>query len=321
MTTVSPFGGEGTYHFPAELLALLIDTIPRLLRTKRDVLMFFRGAGVPEADYRDLLDRLSTAPAEVNKFALAREVLGRLNAAGDGRIAARREIVRRVVEFEDFSSCYENERDAAKARVAEVRRLVDAKDSFTRMRIERDHEAEARRAEARQRAAESAATTKRRAEVRDEVFHLFAISDPRQRGKALESALNHLFQLEGIAVREAFTVRAESGGIGEQIDGAVELNARLYLVEMKWIQGPVDKALISEHLVRLFARADCGGIVIAANGYTQPAIDECRNALRDRTVILCRLEEIVATLQADGSISELLKGRIDRAILDREPGG
>jgi hypothetical protein len=51
------------------------------------------------------------------------------------------------------------------------------------------------------------------------------------------------------------------------------------------------------------------------------AIDECRNALRDRTVILCRLEEIVATLQSDGSIVELLKGRIEKAIFDREPGG
>jgi restriction system protein len=321
MTIASPFGGEGTYHFPAELLALLIDTIPRLLRTKRDVLMFFRGAGVPETDYRDLLDRLATSPSEVSKFALAREVLGRLNAAGDGRIAARREIIRRVVEFEDFSACYDNERDAAKARVAEVRRLVDARDSFTRMRMERDREAEARRVEGRQRATAAAAAAERFEAVRDEVFALFAMPDPHRRGTALEAALNHLFELERIAVREAFTVRAESGHVGEQIDGAIELNGRLYLVEMKWIQGPVDKPLIAEHLVRLFARADCGGIVIATNGFTQPAIDECRNALRDRTVILCRLQEIVEALQAKGSITDLLKGRIERAILDRDPGG
>lgn len=36
------------YHYPPELLSLLVDTIPLLCRSKNDVVVFFRGAGAPE---------------------------------------------------------------------------------------------------------------------------------------------------------------------------------------------------------------------------------------------------------------------------------
>lgn len=39
---------DTAYHYPPELLDLLVDTIPRLTRSKPEVLDFFRGAGVKE---------------------------------------------------------------------------------------------------------------------------------------------------------------------------------------------------------------------------------------------------------------------------------
>ena len=42
------------YHYPPELFQLLIDTIPLLSRSKKDVLIFFRGAGVPHSLVEDL---------------------------------------------------------------------------------------------------------------------------------------------------------------------------------------------------------------------------------------------------------------------------
>jgi hypothetical protein len=35
-----------TYRYPPELFSLLVDTIPLLCRSKRDLLLFFRGAGM-----------------------------------------------------------------------------------------------------------------------------------------------------------------------------------------------------------------------------------------------------------------------------------
>jgi hypothetical protein len=46
--------------------------------------------------------------------------------------------------------------------------------------------------------------------------------------------LNSLFAFAGFLVREAFTIKGDEGqGIVEQIDGAVEIDGVLYLVEMK----------------------------------------------------------------------------------------
>jgi hypothetical protein len=62
--------------------------------------------------------------------------------------------------------------------------------------------------------------------------------------KALEGVLNRLFEVEHILIREAFEVHDEGadGGTIEQIDGAIELDGRMYLVEMKWWSQPFGRS-------------------------------------------------------------------------------
>ncbi len=60
--------------------------------------------------------------------------------------------------------------------------------------------------------------------------------EPQQRGKLLEVVLNDLFRAYNIHVREDFRRRdPESGVVLEQIDGVIELDGSVYLVEMKWL--------------------------------------------------------------------------------------
>ena len=131
---------DTSYHYPPELFQLLIDAIPRLCRSKRDVLSFLRGAGVNQTIVADLELKLPTNRDCFNKFDIVRTVLTRLNESGDAALRPRREILRRVVEFEDFSTCWPNDRLEAEGLVSRIRSVVDAKDSFTRMRQERDAE-------------------------------------------------------------------------------------------------------------------------------------------------------------------------------------
>jgi hypothetical protein len=42
-----------TFHYPPDLMNLLIDTLPLLCRSKEDLLLFFQGAGVPRAATSD----------------------------------------------------------------------------------------------------------------------------------------------------------------------------------------------------------------------------------------------------------------------------
>lgn len=135
------------YQYPPELFQLLVDTIPRLCRSKQDVLVFFRGAGVPDSLLLDLRTTLAQFPKEVNKFGITRTVLTRLNERGEPSLRERREVLKRVVEFEDFSTCWPEDQLKAKGLVAEIRRVIGVKDSFTRIRQERDKEAQVRRDE------------------------------------------------------------------------------------------------------------------------------------------------------------------------------
>ena len=69
-----------------------------------------------------------------------------MNEGGDKTLAQRREVIKRVSEFEDFSTCYENDRYKAQGLVAQILKVVNVKDSFTRMNLEREKERKERQA-------------------------------------------------------------------------------------------------------------------------------------------------------------------------------
>ncbi len=146
MTTVS---ADITYHFPPELFNLLVDVIPLLNRSEArcPVSVFCAGAGVPEAMNADLGVRLRDAPRDINKYEIVRTVLERLNAKGESTLRERREVLRRVVEFATYDTCWPDDQLKAKGLVASIREVVSQKDAFTRMNNAREDERQARLAE------------------------------------------------------------------------------------------------------------------------------------------------------------------------------
>ncbi|MCZ7384218.1 MAG: restriction endonuclease [Candidatus Methanoperedens sp.] len=313
---------ENTFQYPPELLSLLIETIPRLCRGKKDLLLFFQGAGVSPSLLSIYEALLKTNSGAFKKPIVARELLTKLNENGDRSLRERREILKRVTEFQDFSVCWENDQAAARGYVAQVRELVHVKDSFTRMQIERDEERRKRLAE---QTALFNAEKDRKAKiemVKADLYALFGEHDARKRGKKLEGVLNSLFAAYGILVREAFTVKgACKEGVIEQIDGIVELDSCLYLVELKWWNEPLGTAEVSPHIVRVYGRGgQARGIFISYSRYTKPAITTCREALAGGTVIiLCNLQEIVDLFEKEGDLKKWLKAKVTAAIVDKNP--
>ncbi|MGE8188817.1 restriction endonuclease [Pseudomonas sp. NPDC086278] len=309
------------FHYPHDILDLLVETIPRLVKGKKDVILFFEGAGVDEADLRDARATLAKASQSINKFDIAREVLTRLNRRQDSGLAARREIIKRVTQFESFETCWENERLKAKGLVATIREAVNAKDAFTRMKNERDSEREQVQARHRD---EQLQATKRRTDIDDiksRLFALFAMDDrPKERGKLLEGVLNDLFKTYGIQVKENFVrTPLEGSTVLEQIDGVIDFGGGIHLVEMKWLKDPVGVQDLAPHLVRVMGRADASGIFISSSGFTQPAITQCAEFLNQKTMLLCSLEEIVMLLQRQGDLVDLWKRKSQAAILSKQP--
>lgn len=309
------------YHYPPELLTLLIDTIPLLCRSKNDVIVFLRGAGTPNSALKSSEDQLRADPKSVNKYQITRTVLEWLNTRGDSTLAPRREVIKRVVEFEDFSSCWPADQLKAKGAISEVRRIVNVKDSFTRMKQERDAEkAETQVVMLAERAA-ILARKKTISELRDQLFSLFVLEDkPQVRGKLLETVLNGIFRAYGVLVHEDFKRRdPDSSTVLEQIDGVIVLDGTIHLVEMKWLKDPVGIADFSPHLVRLFGRANASGIFISNSEFTEPVLKECANALNQRTMFLCSLQEIVMLLQNEGDFLALLRKKSQAAVIAKQP--
>ena len=308
------------FHYPPELFNLLVDTIPLLFRGKKDVLIFFKGTGVNPEYMSDLSERVNNDRQNINKYEIVKEILVRINEKGETTLRERREILKRVTEFEDFSSCWPNDQLKAKGLVSEIRRVVNVKDSFARMQGERESERQKRIQENEMKIALLNEQNAKRAKIKNDFFSLFSETNPQKRGKALEGILNRLFEVNDILIREAFTRVGSTGeGIVEQIDGVIEIDGEIYLVEMKWWDKPLGNGEVSQHLVRVFNRQCVRGILISYSGYTSPAITMCKDSLSQMVIVLCTLQEIMRILEEGGNLKELLKLKIHGALIDKNP--
>lgn len=312
---------SNVFHYPPHVFDLLVETIPRLNRSKKGVVLFLRGAGVLDEDIAEVDKIIQLNAPSINKFEIARNILTKVNARGDSGLRARREIIKRVVEFENFETCWPEDMLKAKGLVASIREAVNAKDSFTRMRQEHDIVRENALARTR---AEQLATSEKRIkieEINSRLAALFCMDDqPQVRGKLLEAVLNDLFKAYGIHLREDFRRKdPDSAVVLEQIDGVIELNGNIHLVEMKWLRGPVGVGEFLPHLSRLFLRANAHGIFISTSGYTEPVIRECTTALSQKTMFLCSLQEIVMLLQRQDDLVAFLQKKSRAAIVEKNP--
>jgi len=310
---------EIIFHYPPELTQLLVQTLPLLCPNKDDVLLFFKGAGVPDSVTCDIAARVAKDRKTITKYEMVRTVLERLNAKGEATLRERREILKRVTEFEDFSTCWPADQLKAKGLVAEVSRVIGVKDSFTRMKQAQEEERTMRLSEQRKQREKDQKRRVALASLGVELGALFAETDPHKRGKALEGILNGLFKTNDISVREAFVLRVDGQGVVEQIDGVIELDGHLYLVEMKWWKDALGPGEVAQHLVRVFNRGQSRGIFISASAYTPAAILSCKESLTRAVFVLCDLEEFVHLLEQEKDLRDFLKQKIAAAMVEKNP--
>lgn len=309
-----------TFHYPPELMTLLIDVIPLLNKSKKDVFLFFKGAGVAESIMGTPFQQWKKDKNSITKFDIVRQILTELNAKGEACLRERREVLKRVIEYESFSSCWPTDQLKARGLVAEIQKVVNVKDSFTRMAKERETENQLHKANKQAEIEKVKKRSEEIAKVKSDLFSLFSEGNKHKRGKSLEGILNSLFNIYNILIREAFSVSGnDKEGIVEQIDGVIELEGHLYFVEMKWWKDPIGVPEISQHLVRVYHRAESRAVIISASEFTEPAITTCKQALQQKVVVLCALQEIVMLLERQGDLLTFLKQKINSAIIEKNP--
>ncbi len=313
---------NNAYHYQPDVFAALAESIPLICRSKKDVLTFFRGTGLNHARIEELERVLLEDRDQIKKHLVTKELLELSNRddSNDG-LRIRREIVKRVVQFNNFESCWDDKMLAAKGAVAKVRELVNEKDAFTRMENERDNERKVRAAESEKRATEQRNKIKEREDIKRNFYSLYTTSaTPRERGLAFEKVLNKIFSLDGLLVREAFTIKGDSGeGIIEQIDGVVELDNHLYLVEAKWWTDNLGVGDVSQHMVRVASRAQMRGFYVVNPGFAPAAILTSREALQRNVFVLATTQELFILLEHGGSVSEWMRTKVRHAMIDKDP--
>jgi restriction system protein len=320
LTETKPPTADDPYHYPPELLDLLISTIPLLCCSKADVLTFFRGCGVPAWVTADLRQRVETDRANISKYDIARTVLTRINESGDRALSQRREVIKRVTEFEDFSTCWPDNQLKAQGLVARVRSVVNVKDTFTRLRQERETDRREHQRLQQARAEGKRRQREERESLRRRLIGLGPMSIPHQRGLAFEGVLNDIFKLDGLSVRESFTLNSDAGQIGEQIDGLVIMDGHPILVEAKWHKDPLSVNDVSRHLVRVYSRPpEVHGLIVSASGFTAPAIEESTRALAQRVFMLAEVNELIILLEDPvASVRSWLGAKLLAASVDRQ---
>lgn len=309
---------DNVYHYSHDLMETLVDTIPRLVKSKESVIDFFRNCGVPENMLHAHRQKLRVDKASVKIYPLAREILKEINEGGDSLLGARRKLIQRVVEWEDFSTCWENNRRAAIGYVATIRDMVNKKDAFTRMDLERARERKQHVKAMQEAADQTVARRLQRTRIKSDLLELFRAENARKRGTDFENVLNRLFSLDGVSVREQFTVN-EDFGTFEQIDGLIAVDQHLYLVELKWWKEPLGPGDVSQHIVRVMTRADARGLFISQSTFTAAAKNSCKTALAHRVITLAELGEIMYLLETDYPIRDWVNAKVTAAIADREP--
>ena len=305
------------YHYPPDIMNLLIDTIPRLNKSKKDVILFFKGVGVPDSIVRPLASIVDINKESINKYQIAREILEGINEENDKYLRQRREILKRVCQFDTFDVCFDNDRDKAKANVAEISKLVHMKDTLTRYEMHLDEKRQEEQINKRTIIENKQKLSDQFEDIKTKFYSLFSMTDPVKRGKALEPILNDLFSFYKIGLSDAFTVTIESNVV-EQIDGAIMLDGKALLIEMKWEKAPIGVDKVGRFINRLFLRNDVGGIMVSASSFTESAILSANEALSHKSVVLIDLKDIYEIVELKKDLQQYLRQCLTNSQINKK---
>ena len=102
--------------------------------------------------------------------------------------------------------------------------------------------------------------------LREEFFQLAGEKDRNKAGLALEGFLKRLFETFQLRPRQPYRI------VGEQIDGAFELDGHIYLVEAKWGNHPLPEADLLVFRGKIEGKSTfTRGVFVALNGISSQA--------------------------------------------------
>jgi len=304
---------DRSYHYPPDVLELLVDTIPRLIKSKAGLLEFFEQAGTPEELIAEWRTKLHKDRMSVSKYHLARGLLRGLNALGDEARPVRHQVLSRLARYADFSAGWEDDRGRAEELVSRIRELAGVTDAdtwqascqeaLTRQVTRETYHARLKHTEDRRQALEA---------LKRDLYQAFRVSDPSERRAILGSVLPRLFTCHDIRTRQATAA--------PPVDDAavlIEFDEGFFLVELRWSDRPLDFKQLAPHLVTLYGCPDLRGLLISSSGFTDHAVRDL-SSIQPQRMVLCQLQEIVLLLEQGHDLKKLLRAKLRAAETEQK---
>ncbi|WP_405463125.1 restriction endonuclease [Streptomyces anulatus] len=128
-------------------------------------------------------------------------------------------------------------------------------------------------AEAVEKAENGNATRRALEALKEDFLVLISSTDPQARGRKFESFLNELFALFDLYPRAAYSLDRE------QIDGAFTFDTDDYILEAKWLKGPVSREQLDTFAKKVERKGrNALGLYVSVNGFTSDGLEEYKSA-------------------------------------------
>lgn len=130
----------------------------------------------------------------------------------------------------------------------------------------------------------------------------------QNKGYEFEKYLSDLFDAAGLKPRESYRVK------GEQIDGSIEFNGNVYLVEAKWTGGPVNRSDLVVFADKVSRKSKfTRGIFVSHSGYVENAVETYAIG-KTPEIILIDMKEMTWTLENGIDIEDVLSKKVRKLI-------
>jgi hypothetical protein len=135
----------------------------------------------------------------------------------------------------------------------------------------------------------------------------------QERGYAFEKFLTTLFKAFGMEPRTPFQL------VGEQIDGSIEFEGNIYLVEAKWQNGLVGNAELLTLHGKVGGKATWSrGIFLSYSGFTQDGLDAFGRG-RPTNLIAVTGQDLYFVLEGGMSLDQMIRVKARRAAEEGTP--
>lgn len=130
----------------------------------------------------------------------------------------------------------------------------------------------------------------------------------QNKGYEFEKYLRDLFDAVGLKPRESYRVK------GEQIDGSIEFNGNVYLVEAKWTGGPVNRSDLVVFADKVSRKSKfTRGIFVSHSGYVENAVETYAIG-KTPEIILIDMKEMTWALENGIDIEDVLSKKVRKLI-------